>query len=218
MPAIDLATFVPVAGATYYLDTSALYPLAAAEAKDAGAKNIADRFLERAAHVRSFLQAVKLARGMARTSVLAMQEMAAAIRNEERHRLAQADPAKHKSWSAFKRDDHAGAQVADTVAQELMLTWMRYTSRQLGALQVHFCEPEVPKGFSVEIGAARKKAHRRLLKAFSRIDAMDALHIVLGTEMQASAFLSFDSGWQTVTTINVLTSLPPSAPPPRPVS
>ena len=51
-----------------------------------------------------------------------------------------------------------------------------------------------------------KKAHAtyvELLKNYVGLDAMDALHIVIGKEVGATGFVTFDAGWRTVAEIDV---------------
>lgn len=46
--------------------------------------------------------------------------------------------------------------------------------------------------------------HEALLTAHREIDAMDALHIVFGSRLGATAFVSFDKRGQSVGSVNVL--------------
>lgn len=68
--------------------------------------------------------------------------------------------------------------------------------------RVTLVEPEVDD--PTVAADERVKNHHDLLRTYAAIDPMDALHIVLGIELDVTAFVSFDNGWQHVRGIKVL--------------
>jgi len=49
-----------------------------------------------------------------------------------------------------------------------------------------------------------RTAHRSYLTRYPSLDAMDALHIVFGTLLGTTHFITFDNGWLPVSQITVI--------------
>lgn len=198
MPRLPLSS-APKPRRHYYLDTSALFALAS---EWAGAKGhpAASKELDRAAAMRPFLRGVLAVGGSVRTSTLAFQEIAQV--QQRRARNAHAKKAGHGDWnSLLKKQIDPG--VVRVTAQRDMLQFLSYAVRAMNSVGCRVEEPPVSNVAAARVGRLRREAHRRLLRLHPGIDSMDALHIVVGYQMGARDFVTFDDAWDDVQGITV---------------
>jgi hypothetical protein len=200
MTVYRLASAAATAGERYYLDTSALYPLMHAEMRAANLPADSDE-LRRAAALKGFLQRVRAVNGALRTSVLAFEEIGAKARSIVRSKGAEKTP--YRKWSDLKRADATAAAAVDADAQAHMLDVMRFAADGAGKEGVLLERSIVLPTDTTSAAEKLRKAHRKLLREYRSLDAMDALHIAVGLELAIRNFITFDVGWQGVPGINV---------------
>lgn len=196
----SLDSHAPQAGELYYLDTSAMFSLGHLEAQrlkmggDPGE-------VKRGKRVVSFVRRAAASSASVFTSVLAHQEIAAVVRN--RLRNAGAQKVQACAWKQLKVADPDQADQIDVKAQTAALQMLSHVSSLAGREGI---ETKWPAVASDPVAAAKtlRKAHRDLLRLYRQIDSMDALHIVIGAELGALNFVTFDKGWDTVSNISVL--------------
>jgi len=200
MPVSSLEAHSPQAGELYYLDTSAMFSLGHLEAhrlKQGGEPGE----VKRARRVVAFVHRATASSAFVFTSVLAHQEIAALVRN--RLRNAGAQKQRGCQWKQLKLIDPTEADKIDVGAQAAALQMLSHTSSLAGRESIETRWPAVASEAALA-GQKLRKAHRELLRLYRQIDSMDALHIVLGAELGALNFITFDKGWDTVPNINVL--------------
>jgi len=130
------------------------------------------------------------------TSVLAFEEVAALIRNRSRQDQT------NGAWRQLNKTDPQRA-VVDAIAQAKMLAMLKLAADAASSLGVSCLWPDV-NGGPAAAGRKLRKAHRALLKAYVDLDAMDALHLVVGAELGFTSFVSFDAGWAVVPSVDIL--------------
>jgi len=201
MAVIKLAAARIAPGQRFYLDTSALLVLAHDQAQACG-RSVPSHELARARQLKPFLQKIRAAKGSLRTSVLAFEEIAAKTRNDLR--ASAADKAGYRrDWKAFKRADQKAFDVADANAQVSMLAFLGFTKQaaQREHIEVERCHVE--KTHTLLAEERLRVHHQNLLQAHRALDAMDALHIAVGLDLSIRSFVTFDRGWDSVSTIDV---------------
>jgi predicted nucleic acid-binding protein len=198
--AVSLLEVAPAPALRCYLDTSAVWVLASLEAKANGATIVATDETN-GKRVESFLKRLVAARGEPRTTVLAMEELAAKVRNNSRSESARR--AHCSDWRQFKRADPTAADAADALAKTAMLDAMRFAATRLGKLAVLFETPAVHEAETFSAATSIRKEHRLLLDNYQGLDAMDALHIVMGSRLRIQHFVSLDRGWSDVNGLTI---------------
>lgn len=184
----------------YYLDTSAIFALSYPTAISAGLVGREANAAKQASRATPFVgQAVK-AGATVFASVLGLEEVAAATRNKSRTLEAQAKG--FRDWQDCKRSGGSASRAVDQDAQRRMMAMLGCALSALRTNRVTLVEPEVDD--PTVAADERVKNHHDLLRTYAAIDPMDALHIVLGIELDVTAFVSFDNGWQHVRGIKVL--------------
>ncbi len=200
MPQSSLAVTVPTPADTIYLDTSAVMTLAQGRGLFEGLP-VPQEAPRRLKVLVPFLVKAKAAGAALRTSILSVEELAAATRNQKR--ASEAQSRGYTTWRQFKSRDPGASAVADATAKANMLQMMKFAVNALELCGVQIqCVGAV--GDSIVAARARRKAHKRLLDRHVEIDSMDALHIVFGTELGATGFISFDTGWGAVPSVRTL--------------
>lgn len=198
MPRLPLSS-APKPRRRYYLDTSALFALASewagTKGQPAQAKEIA-----RAVAMKPFLHSVANANGSIRTSTLAFQEIASV--QQRRARNFRAGAAGHGDWHNLLKKGVDPTVVLETAKRD-MLQFLTYTVRAMHSVGCKVEEPPVGALATAKVGTLRREAHRRLLRLHPGLDSMDALHIVVGYQMGARDFVTFDDGWTDVQGITV---------------
>lgn len=181
----------PLAG-LHYFDTSAILPLAVEKLEQVAQP--------RATAVRTFVGRMGAVGATAGTSVLALEEIAFKVRRDARHDvLAQQG---HKTWRDFERADPKLAEAESEVIQAQVLDMVKAAIDTCGPLAIQFLQPT-----SVVAPAPWGKQWRKnwgaLVQAHREIDPMDALHVVTGSALSATAFVSFDKAWAQIGTIKL---------------
>lgn len=184
---------------SFYLDTSALVGLAALQAQSDGFQAGLDaNALKQGRDVQGFAGRAAASGASLLVTVLAFEELAAMIRNKARANLCKP----HPNWGALKKADRLRATTLDALAQQQMLKFLECAERAARSVGAKLLEPEIDDpSRDADLRAA---AHRKLLEDHVGLDAMDALHIVIGGELEVTGFVSFDRGWRDVKTITVL--------------
>lgn len=198
-----LATAAPAATEKFYLDTSAIYPLAWAEGvAKGGAPALRANEALRVALLSAFLKKAEVVGSEMRTSLLSLEEIGTKIRNGERKDLIRANG--FPDWHAYRQARPVDAAADALVIQAKAVQWMEWTVSALLSYGVLFERRAIstPALATTMIKKARL-TYLELLRNYVDLDAMDALHIVVGKEIGAGAFISFDAGWQSVAEIDV---------------
>lgn len=200
MATFDMQTSAPTVGARHYLDASVLLALAYRSAKSAG-ELAPPQEVRRGDKAAAFIARVNGSGGMAITTVIALEEIAAKVRNALRR--AAWSKASYKSWSDFKQADPTTAHTADTHAHAVMIQMLAHTMNELGRVGAFVERREIPANETRKLAKDLRQAHLGFMKNYPSLDAMDALHIALGLEMGITSFLTFDQGWGIVPKISV---------------
>lgn len=203
MAAFTLAKAKPSAALKYYLDTSAIYPIAWDEgATNGGAPAVDVAEKARASAVSTFLRDATAAGAEVRTSLLAIEEIAGKVRNGERRRCWKAKG--FSDWRSYAIGNSAGARADGPIIQTKMLEWIGWSIRAVLSRGVQFERRVVqtPAG-AATLSKKSRETYVELLHSYPDLDAMDALHIVVGKEIGADAFVTFDAGWRAVSEIDV---------------
>lgn len=198
MPLEYLSKTTPKVGKSYYLDSSAVLTLASPDMATDGWPVRPKQHTD-AKHLVAFLKAATGARVV--TSVLAMEEAASVVRNTRRTQAAH--DAGHNSWRDFVRKDAANAKRDDAKPHAAMLKALRWALARLSMHGVVLDTGEIQAGQTQQAAEALRAAHEKLLASHQELDPMDALHIVVGWDMGADDFVSFDGGWEVVPNITV---------------
>lgn len=188
-----------------YLDTSAVFALAFRRARAEG-QPAPDNEVSRAEALVGFLARVRAQGGRGRTSLLALEEIAAKVRNQTRSIGVERILGKAASFRDLKTSDRAKAEAVDAAAHAAMMSMLKFTADALGAESVLLTRPVIPQGTEEDSAKKARKYHRDLLRRYPSIDPMDALHIVIGVECGLKAFVSFDDAWKCVTEIDLFGS------------
>lgn len=201
MTVAQLGAASPTPKTKYYLDTSALFSLASLQAAADG-QAVPALETKRASDVTAFLARARAVGGLVCTSVLAFQEIAHKARRRSREECA-----KIAGFASWQHLDSTGAsanrvQVVEQ-AHDAMLKMLEWTAVALRAVHGEVEQPAVAADKLTERGLRFRKAHRRFLRLYKTLDSMDALHIVVGTDLGAKDFVSFDKGWEDVAEITV---------------
>lgn len=177
MPSTPLQSFAHAGGLTFYLDTSAVFPLMLMAADPA---KILPRERTRSNLLAPFLERATNAGSRAVCSVLVLEEIAAVVRNEARAAVG-SNPAMVHAL-VLKMLEHAinAIRVAGIVVEQPVVT------------------------DAVDGGQRLRKAHRAFLQRYPRIDSMDALHMAFGGLLGCTHFVSFDQHWTDVAEIKLL--------------
>jgi len=147
-----------------------------------------------------FLSKASTAGSRSICSVLAFEEIAAKIRNEQQYKvLAQQT---HNSWREFEGVDAKKAQAERLRIQSSVLAMLEHAIRALSSVSTAVEQPVVYD--AAVAGKKLRKAHRDLLRKYPNIDSMDALHIAVGSSLGCKHFISFDSAWGAVAEIELL--------------
>jgi len=200
MPNAALKDCQPVQGESYYLDTSAVMALLNVEANNQKVK-IPGEELARGRLVVDFTSRAKLVGALLTTSILAIEEIAAKYRGLIRAARAKANG--YATWKDFKTGNPPAAAIEDEVARKEMFLRLKWTTKKLGSTQVRLATPEVAAANIHSAAETMRCSHLKLLEDHPSLDAMDALHIVIGTDLGATRFVSFDRGWDVVPSITV---------------
>lgn len=200
MSAVSIEDFAPTSGQRCYLDTSALIPLALHQLASAGGPAPPDEERRRADRIRRCIDRLVSAKASVVTTILAMEELAAKVRNDARNDQARAHGS---TWKDLKRSDPAKARELDEGCRDWMLKMMEHAARSTGDLGVSFELPVVLEGDASAAATRLRKVHREYLRRYVSLDAMDALHIAVGRMIGADCFVSFDAGWREVSDITV---------------
>ncbi len=193
-------TTAPLTGERHYVDTSAFFYLAMLGASTAGERVPAKR-LAQAKRLQAFLTQIQKLGGIACSTVLAIEELAAKVRNDARRDAAKS--AGFNYWGDFKMKKPSEAQVEDGRSKTRMVQMMDWAVAEFVKVGGRFEMPVSSAAESASFGEKLRTEHRDLLDTFQRLDAMDALHIVLGIHLGAKAFVSFDQGWDVVPQLTV---------------
>jgi predicted nucleic acid-binding protein len=177
MPPTPLQSFAHTKGLTFYLDTSAVFPMTLVLAAPA---DVEPRERARSNMLTSFLEQAMKAGSRAVCSVLVLEEIAAVVRNKART-AAGADP---------------------TTVHALMLKMLEHAINALRTAGVAVEQPVVTD--AADAGQRLRKAHRAFLRSYPKIDSMDALHLAFGGLLSCTHFVSFDQAWTDVTEIKLL--------------
>lgn len=177
MPPTPLQSFAHTKGLTFYLDTSAVFPLMLTLADPAKAP---PRERTRSNLLTSFLERATKAGSRAVCSVLVLEEIAAVVRNQAKAA--------------------AGANPATVHAR--MLKMLEHAINAIRVAGIVVEQPVVTD--AVDGGQRLRKAHRAFLQSYPRIDSMDALHLAFGGLLGCTHFVSFDQAWTDVTEIKLL--------------
>jgi hypothetical protein len=195
MPAIALEAFRQTPGLVFYLDTSAIFPLAY---KNAGAISglEADRFRR----LSPFIDAVNRAGSRCIATVLGLEEFAGVVRNSRRQSLAKR--ANCNSWYDYAQANRAAADAEVPRIQAHVLAMLQHAANEMGALNVSVEQPLADDAKAV--GKQLRKSHRLFLSRYATIDSMDALHMAFGLALHSEHFISFDNQWKQVLEFAVL--------------
>lgn len=130
--------------------------------------------------------------------MLAYEEVAASTRNKLR--FAEAEAANFSGWKPFKSAEPAKAAGADARSHAAMLEMLSLAASAAGSLGVTLEWPAPTSASPVTI----RRHHRELLRKHPEVDAMDALHIVVGLAIGIRSFITFDGGWDAVPGITIV--------------
>src|SRR5690349_10420712 len=131
MAAHALASLPKASSPPFYLDTSAVIPIAA---ERAGSLKAGSRDARCLAALKAFIPRAHSAGVRVKTSILALEEIAAKTRNAGLRDQAAAK--RHGSWRDFRLADPAGSDVALAIVHKAMLKQLEDTAQGLGALGV----------------------------------------------------------------------------------
>lgn len=199
MAARPLRLATPKENERFYVDTSAIFPLAHAEAKAAGGGGEATE-LSRAVVVVDFLNRAARVSAEVRTTAIVFEELGAKVRNKIRMHEA----SKYSlSWQALKAQRPTEAAAADAIAHVKMLAFMKWAADGAAKGGILLEGRAMMPADVLAREKKLRKAHRELLAKYASLDAMDALHIVIGLEMAIPNFITFDAGWDAVPGIAV---------------
>lgn len=197
MPPTPLQSFAHVKGMTFYLDTSAVLPMAL----DLAAPGDVDpRERVRSTKLKSFIERATKAGSRAVCSVLVLEEIASNARNEARRNVLARET--EASWRDYERSNKAGADADQATVHALMLKMLEAAITALRAASVAVEQPVVTD--AADAAQKLRKAHRAFLQRYPRIDSMDALHLAFGGLLGCTHFVSFDHAWRDVAEIQLL--------------
>lgn len=182
----------------WYLDTSALIALTAAHFKQSTFNHF-DKS-NRGQRIQDFAARVNGKRGRLLTTMLAVEELAGVARAKAREIVASS---LGMSWNDLKQQNRAKADQLDVGCRDDMLKFMTHAANTANALNISHEFPLIDTSKTPDANKKIRKSHRELLRLYSSLDAMDALHIVFGKELGADHFVSFDKGWHPVAEIHV---------------
>ena len=200
MPAGDLDLFSPTKGYRFYVDTSALLPAAFLAAKATGSK-IQPHEEKRGQKLARFASRAKRNQASLVTTIVALEELAAVSRGKYREMVAKQK--NHASWKAFRAADPTAAMTEDKNAHPAMLKMTNHALIQMASFGIELDQIETVGGQSTVAAEALRKEWIALLQRWA-IDPMDALHICVGTAIGATHFITFDTGWDSVSSIVTL--------------
>lgn len=196
-PAIRLDAAKPRHGQRFYLDTSAVIPLALARA----GTSVDPVDQKRHRLLRSFSNKVTSSGGVLLTSLLAFEELAAVVRRPLRD--AALKKAGASDWRDFRRKDAAGARQAEADTQKKVVQMMEWGLAELAALGGAVELPSRDAAATRTDADLLFKAHVALLRSCAALDPMDALHVVVGSALNTRSFVSFDRAWERISTIEL---------------
>lgn len=195
MTAASLDGFTHRSGLVFYLDTSAVMPLALNEAG-----TIKGTELIRFRRINAFVASASRAASRTISSVLALEEIAAKTRNElSRAALKRAG---HDDWRSYAAVAPAAAAAERTTIQGQVLKMLEHAATGMGKIGVVVEQPVVAN--AADAGKKVRKAHREYLRAYANIDSMDALHLAFGGLLGCKHFVSFDQAWLPISEVDVL--------------
>ena len=208
MPAEYLPKTTPTSAHTFYLDTSVVLLLTFAEGVKHGHPQLSHDDRAKVAIVEAFLARAAKATSRVVTTCLAIEELAAKVRNVAR---AQGASEAGTTWERLKRPtDKRSAginkKLADRIdlqAQANMLSAMKWAGAVMTQHGIVVDTPAVEANKSQAFSEALCIDHEKLLAQYVGLDAMDALHVAVGMRMRASAFVTLDVGWRSVNEIAV---------------
>jgi hypothetical protein len=191
----ELEAFAHAAGLVIYLDTSAVLPIALNLAGNLPA-------LERRRHTRltDFLAKVVPAGSRSACSILVLEEIAAKVRGKMQKDILM--KARADSWKDYETADPTAAANDRRTIQAHVLKVLEHAVNGLAKVGTTVEQPVVDD--AVAGGRKVRKAHRELLRVYSNIDSMDALHVVFGGLLGCKHFISFDHAWAGIAEIEVL--------------
>jgi len=196
VPATALSAFRHLAGLVFYLDTSAVFPLALVAAGSMKPINST-----RSGLVKAFCADAQRASSRAVVSVLVLEEIAAKTRNEAQRDLLRAEG--FDDWYAFEQADKARADAERLNIKGRVLSMLQHAADELGMMGVTVEQPLIT-GTPADAGKKLRKTHREFLSKYQNIDSMDALHIAVGGLLGCKHFLSFDTAWIDIAEIQLL--------------
>jgi predicted nucleic acid-binding protein len=185
----------------HYVDSSVVYSLASKAAHATG--NPAPQIeLTRAQKAATFIQKVRKAGGEVLTSPLALEELAARVRNSLR--AIEAKKKGYASWRDFKnRASKADIAQADTRPHTIMIHMLSLATREFSKVGIELERTAVLSSETKKAAQELQKTHLKYLSQHTTLDAMDAFHIALAAELGITHFLSFDQGWGQLPNITV---------------
>lgn len=182
---------------SFYWDTSVVYSLALSRHPKQTATS--QRELRRISALSAFINASTSSGTRNLTSILVLEEIAALVRN--RIRTVEADRAGFRSWSEFKQSAAEQAMLRDKTAHQGMLEILQCAIDGIRTAKIELEWPDQSETPPQKL----RKFHREILRTVPTIDAMDALHIVVGLSLGIKKFISFDTGWRDCPLIEVVT-------------
>lgn len=185
-------------GVTIYLDTSAVRPLAAQWAFRDSVQHDSERERTRATRLESFFEGVAGSQAIVATSLLALEELAASMRNEVLREYLQAR--RFASLYEFRQADSSGAAFAVDEAQSQALRMLDYAVDAFNDSSITLLDFGCVGDEDVEFLRA---THRKLLEDHHDLDSMDALHLAVAGAKGITHFVSFDGAWHDVDEVTV---------------
>lgn len=203
MAALQLASVRLTATHVVYLDTSALTSLVMVEAEKHGQPPAAPLERRRASDLTQFFKRAQSVGASVITTSLVLEEELARMRNVSREDGARAASKGKHGYRQLKQQDPKAAAAVDRQAWTNMVHTIHWSAAVLTAGFVKLDLPPIAGSGTTHFAGVLRTDHEALMQNCNEIDAMDALHIAVGSHMKATAFISFDRGWRSVPGIDV---------------
>jgi predicted nucleic acid-binding protein len=199
LPSTQLSTFTHQKGLAFYLDTSALWPLALMPTgKIAGEESL------RVGRLTTFVAKAQAVQSRVLSSILVVEELAALTRNRAQAALATANG--HATWKDFKQMDPGKVATAQRSVQADVLGVLKLAAQEMKTYAITVEHPIVTDNLgsflnAPQAGSRLRNAHQAFLKKYPTLDSMDAMHMTFGAELGCRHFVSFDNGWDGIAEI-----------------